>query len=209
MALRIVGAGVGRTGTHSLKLALEQLLGGPCYHMVEVIARPDHMAIWTAALRGEHVDWDVVFDGFLATVDWPACSTWEAILAANPDALVLLSTRASTDEWYRSAERTIFEGMRAGPGSSDGSAFRAMTDAMGEAFGASWDDEAGLRAAYERHNEHVRATVPPDRLVEWQPADGWGPLCTALGVPEPDEPFPVTNTTAEFRAMFGMDADTT
>ena len=203
MALRIVGAGVGRTGTHSLKVALEQLLGGPCYHMVEVLGHPDHMPVWTAALGGAPADWGAVFDGYVATVDWPACSAWEPILEANPGALVLLSTRASTDEWYRSASRTILEGMVARHG--DGSAFSTMTDAMAEAFGADWGDEASCRAAYERHNAHVRATAPADRLVEWQPADGWGPLCAALGVPEPAEPFPVTNTTEDFRAMFGMD----
>jgi hypothetical protein len=205
MGLRIVGAGVGRTGTHSLKVALEQLLGGPCYHMVEVLEHRDHMPIWTAALGGAPTDWDAVFAGYAATVDWPACGVWEPIWEANPDALVLLSTRASTDEWYRSADRTILDGMRAGA-SPGGEVFRAMTDAMAAAFGADWDDEASCRAAYERHNAHVRATVPADRLVEWQPADGWTPLCEALGAPEPDEPFPFTNTTAEFRANFGMDA---
>src|SRR5262245_16210792 len=152
MSLRIVGAGVGRTGTHSLKHALEQLLGAPCYHMVEVFPRPDHVPIWTAALQGEPTDWDALFEGFVATVDWPACSAWEAIWAANPDALVLLSTRASTDEWYRSATRTIFEGMRSMHGGDD--PFTAMTTAMGQAFGADWADEASWKAAYERHNAH-------------------------------------------------------
>ena len=204
MTLQIVGAGVGRTGTHSLKIALEQLLGGPCYHMVEVLGHPDHMPIWTEALAGELTDWDALFDGYVATVDWPACGAWEAVWAANPDALVLLSTRASTEEWYRSAERTILEGMR---NEGQPGPFRAMTDAMARAFGADWGDEASCRAAYERHNAHVRATVPADRLVEWQPADGWGPLCAALDVPVPAEPFPVTNTTEEFRAMFRMDAE--
>ena len=204
MSLKIVGAGVGRTGTHSLKVALEQLLGAPCYHMVEVFPRPDHMATWTAAFRGELPDWDALFDGFVATVDWPACSAWEPILAVNPDALVLLSTRASTDEWFRSADRTILEAMR---GMADANHdFAVMSQAMADAFGADWGDEASCRAAYERHNAHVRATVPADRLVEWQPADGWGPLCAALGIDVPDDPFPVTNTTEEFRAQFGMDA---
>ena len=203
MTLRVVGAGVGRTGTHSLKLALERLLGGPCYHMYEAFPRPDHLATWTAALRGEPTDWDALFDGFVATVDWPACGVWEPIVASNPDALVLLSTRASTDEWFRSADRTILESMR---GMADaGHAFGQMSVAMADAFGADWSDEASCRAAYERHNDHVRATVPPDQLIEWQPADGWGPLCAALRVTEPSEPFPVTNTTDEFRAQFGMD----
>jgi hypothetical protein len=172
--------------------------------MVEVVQRPEHMAIWTAAFRGAPTDWDEVFDGFVATVDWPACSAWEPILAANPDALVLLSTRASTDEWYASADRTILEAMR-GMAEAD-HAFAVLSRAMADAFGAAWADEASCRAAYERHNAHVRATVPADRLVEWQPADGWGPLCAAVGVAEPSDPFPVTNTTEEFRAQFGMDA---
>jgi hypothetical protein len=205
MSLQIVGAGVGRTGTHSLKVALERLLGGPCYHMVEVLGHPEHMGVWTEVFEGGDTEWSALFEDYVATVDWPACSAWESIWAANPDALVLLSTRTSTDEWYRSASRTIVEGMTSRR--DDGSAFSRMTEAMAHAFGAAWDDEAGLRAAYERHNAHVRATVPADRLLEWQPADGWGPLCAALDVAMPDDPFPVTNTTEEFRAMFGMDAE--
>lgn len=203
MALQVVGAGLGRTGTHSLKLALEQLLGGPCYHMVEVFPRPGHLERWTAALRGEPIDLDATFDGFVATVDWPSCGAWESIWQANPGSVVLLSTRASADEWYRSASRTIFEQMIKAR-DADGP-FPEMTRAMAAVFGADWDDEAGCTSAYERHNAHVRATVPTGQLIEWQPADGWGPLCAALGVAEPSEPFPVTNTTDEFRAQFGMD----
>ncbi|MBA3654130.1 MAG: sulfotransferase family protein [Actinobacteria bacterium] len=204
MALRVVGAGVGRTGTHSLKVALEQLLGGPCYHMVEVFAHPEHVAAWTAAMKGEAVDWDLVFDGFVATVDWPGAAVWSDIHAAHPDALVLLSTRDSADAWWKSASRTIFVGMgdRASPGNEE---WYEMAVAMMQRFSPNWRDEDAAKAAYDAHNAHVRATVPPDRLVEWQPSDGWGPLCAALDVPVPDEPFPVTNTTADFRQMLGLE----
>src|SRR5512142_1820150 len=108
MSLRLVGAGVGRTGTHSLKIALEQLLGGRCYHMVEVLAHPEHALIWQAAMRDESVDWPALFDGYEATVDWPGAGVCGEISAAFPEALVLLSTRRTSEEWYISASRTIF-----------------------------------------------------------------------------------------------------
>src|SRR5438034_10544367 len=108
MTLRVVGAGVGRTGTASLKAALERLLGGACYHMYELFERPGNTQVWHAALRGEAVDWPGFLAGFTATVDWPACTFWREIQAATPGSVVLLSSRDSGEEWYASAERTIF-----------------------------------------------------------------------------------------------------
>src|SRR5262249_44342574 len=112
MALRVVGAGVGRTGTASLQLALQQLLAGRCYHMLETFDRPDDLAVWRAAANGTEPDWDSFLEDFVATVDWPACAFWRPLADANPDAIVLLSTRASTDAWWRSANDTIFHVMR-------------------------------------------------------------------------------------------------
>jgi hypothetical protein len=106
MTLRMVGAGVGRTGTESLKLALEHLLGGRCYHMLEVLTHPESVMYWASAGRGEMPDWDQVFDGYVAAVDWPVAAYWPELSAAFPDAPVLLSTRASAEEWYRSASQT-------------------------------------------------------------------------------------------------------
>jgi hypothetical protein len=205
MDLRLVGAGVGRTGTHSLKAALERLLGGPCYHMVECFQHPEHVPLWTAGFRGEPVDWSQVFEGYVATVDWPGGGLWREILAVNPDAHVLLSTRESTDVWYRSAASTIFVGMGMEPPEGMEAWFDMAQLMMRERFAPEFPDEASCRAAYERHNAAVRAEVPPEQLIDWQPGDGWEPICAALGVPVPDEPFPHTNTTAEFRAMRGWD----
>jgi hypothetical protein len=203
MTIRIVGAGLGRTGTHSLKVALERLLGGPCYHMVEVFAHPDHVPAWHAAMKGEPVDWPALFEGFVATVDWPGAGVWQEIAAAYPDAPVLLSTRRNADEWWLSASRTIFMAMETAPPGME--EWHAMAKLMLKRLTPDWPDEAATKAGYERHNAEVRAETAPSRLVEWQPDDGWGPLCAALDVPVPDEPFPVTNTTAEFRAMMGLD----
>ena len=205
MTLRVVGAGLGRTGTHSLKLALEQLLGGPCYHMLEVFQHPEHVPLWHGAANGDMPDWDSLFAGYVATVDWPAASFWPELGAAYPDAPVLLSVRDSSEEWWRSADRTIFEVSRRPVVGPD--PWREMWDDLSRnRFTDRLDDRDAAVAAYERHNAAVRKAVPRDLLVEWRPADGWDPLCRALGVPVPDDPFPVTNTTAEFRAMLGLEA---
>ena len=204
MTLRIVGAGLGRTGTHSLKVALEQLLGEPCYHMVEVFGHPEHVPMWHAAMLDQPVDWPTVFEGYGATVDWPGGGVWQSIWAAYPDAKVLLSTRRSAEEWWGSAHRTIFEAM-GNPQPPGMEEWHEMTSVMVRRLTPDFPDEAATKAAYEHHNAEVRATVPADKLIDWQPQDGWGPLCEGLGIAEPSEPFPVTNTTADFRAMVGLD----
>jgi hypothetical protein len=208
MTLRVVGAGLGRTGTHSLKLALEQLLGGPCYHMSELIGREDDTAVWAAAARGEGVDWASFLSGFEATVDWPACAFWEPIAAAHPGSVVLLSVRESPEAWWKSVERTIVQALQR-PVPDDDEAWqerRRMVIAMVEStFTPDWRDRDGAIAGYERHNDRVRETVPAERFVEWRPGDGWEPICAALGVEIPAEPFPHTNTTADFRASSGLD----
>ncbi len=208
MSLRVVGAGLGRTGTHSLKLALEQLLGGPCYHMLEVLAHPEYIASWQAAIDGSPVDWKVVIDGYDAAVDWPAAAFWGELADTYPDAIILLSTRSSADAWWKSANATIFEISRrdAPPDPNIQAQMKMAKDMLGRTFTQNWTDETEAKRAYGRHNARVRAEAPADRLVVWEPGDGWEPLCTALGLPVPNEPFPHVNTTDEFRAMLGLDA---
>ncbi len=166
--------------------------------------------MWHAAARGEPVDWEALMDGYAAAVDWPAGAFWQELSAAFPDALILLSTRDSAEEWWRSASNTIFLGIGRVPPDEDEEqrAWRAMVFEMARArFTADIGDRDAAMAAYERHNAEVRATAPPDRLLDWRPSDGWGPICDALGLPVPDEPFPLTNTTAEFRERAGFDRD--
>jgi len=208
MTLRVVGAGLGRTGTHSLKLALEQLLDGPCYHMSELIGREDDTAVWAAATRGDDVDWASFLSEFAATVDWPACAFWEPIAAAHPDAVVLLSMRESPEAWWKSVERTIAQALQKDVPPDDEAWVhrrRMVTSMLETTFTPDWADGAAAMAAYERHNDRVRDAIAPGRLVEWRPGDGWEPICAALGRDVPAEPFPHTNTTAEFRQMSGLD----
>jgi hypothetical protein len=195
MPLRVIGAGLGRTGTMSLKLALERLLGGRCYHMVEVFQNPPHFGVWTNAFRGAVPDWDALFEGYVAEVDWPAAAFWSELAAKYPEAIILLSTRDSAG-WWKSASATIFDRVRANPPP----AMKEMREAMLGRFTPDITDREQAIAAYERHNANVRATAPRERLVEWRPGDGWAPLCTALKLPVPAEPFPHVNTTDEFRA---------
>ena len=197
MALKVVGAGLGRTGTHSLQLALQQLLGGPCYHMVEVIADLDtRVPLWMDAFDG-HPDWDKIMDGYVACVDWPAAAFWRELHEKYPDAPVLLSTRSSTDSWYTSYSNTIQQVMlRDAPNGDSPMPMRMMN----ERFTPEWREEAASKAAYEQHNADVRAAIPADRLIDWSPGDGWEPICEKLGLAVPSEPFPHVNTTEEFNA---------
>jgi hypothetical protein len=206
MTVRVVGAGLGRTGTHSLKIALEQLLGGPCYHMLEVFGRPDDIAVWQDAIDGKQVDWHALMRDFSACVDWPVCGFWPELADAFPDAIVLLSSRSSPEAWWKSADETIFAIARRGePPDPTLAAQMRMIMGLFERFTPDWADPAAARAAYVRHNDEVRATVPAARLVDWQPGDGWKPICDALELPVPDMPFPHANTTDDFRAMTGLD----
>ena len=202
MALAVVGAGVGRTGTHSLKLALEQLLGGPCHHMLEIIGDQSQVPAWIDAIEGRPVDWHKMLENYRAIVDWPGGAFWRELHEANPDALVLLSVR-DPKKWYQSASNTIFLTFEHMPPEVQ-PWMSAVRKLLHDRFSDKFDDEAAMIDAFERHNETVRREVPASQLLEWQPSDGWDPICDRLGLPVPTEPFPVTNTTDEFREMLGM-----
>jgi hypothetical protein len=208
MTLRVVGSGLGRTGTKSLKEALELLLGAPCYHMMECFPRPEHPAQWTAAMRGEPVDWDELFDGFAATVDWPSAACWKELAEAYPDALILHSERPAED-WFRSADRTILEGFKKPreewPAPGEDPWWDMAITMFEDHFTPGFLDRGAAMAAVEAWNAEVRASAPADRLLIWQTGDGWEPICDALALPVPDVAFPHTNTTEQFRAHSGLD----
>ncbi len=200
--LKVVGAGVGRTGTHSLKMALEQLLGGKCHHMIEVLANPDEVPIWIEAIDGKQIDWGALMKPYTALVDWPGASFWPELTASNPDALVILSVR-DPDDWYTSCTNTIFGGMEMMVEQGD-SWMAALLQMFRKRFSDRLDDKEAMLAAFEKHNDAVRAGVPAERLLEWTTSDGWEPICERLGLPVPAEAFPQTNSTVEFREMVGM-----
>jgi len=200
--LTVIGAGLPRTGTNSLRLALGRLLGGECYHMFTVKADPPQARQWLRALDGDLAGVHRLLAGCTAAVDWPASLFWPDLAAANPAAVVVLSVRDCAQTWWRSFDATVLERKRQPQllAGDDGS-FAAMRDQLlDRVFGPDWADPAVAMAAYQRYNDLVRVQCPPGRLVEWSPADGWAPLCAALGQDVPAEPFPHTNTMPEFFA---------
>ncbi len=198
--LRVVGAGLPRTATRSLKEALELLLGGRCYHMHEVFQNLEDVPAWRAAIRGDEPDWRSFPPSCVATLDWPASAFWRNLADANPDAVIVLSTRAGATEWWESANETIFQVMRKEALPEYGEWLEMCKELVTREIGEEWDDAAAAQTFYEQHNERVRREAPADRLLEWRAADGWDPLCRALALPVPDQPFPHRNTREEWLA---------
>ena len=187
MTIQLIGAGLGRTGTMSLKLALEQLLGGTCHHMIEVFGHPDEIPSWDAAMRGDDVDFPTLLEPYCAIVDYPGAAVWRELAAAFPDAPVLLSTRASPQVWWESASSTIFTSTQREPDDADEVWLAQRADdqrpVRSQSRRPTSPTPPRVMAAYEAHNAAVRAEIAPERLFEYQPGDGWAPLCAALGPP--------------------------
>ena len=193
--LKVIGAGVGRTGTESLKKALERLLAAPCYHMTEVFENLDHIPLWLQAVQGNEPDWHSMFANYRGAVDWPAASFWPELSAAFPDALVILSVR-DVEEWWDSASRTIFIDHNPAP---DTDWQDMWLQVASRRFTGKLNDKAACIEAFNRHYELVRQTVAPGRLLEWSVKDGWEPICAALGLAVPDEAFPHSNRKEDFQ----------
>jgi len=193
MTIKVVGAGLYRTGTKSLKAALELLLGRSSYHMAEVFIHPEHIPIWHSAALGRMPDWQQFLMDYDATLDAPAAYFWPEISQAFPDALVLLSVR-SEESWWTSVSQTVLrtEGMVSPE-------WDAMNDAIRSSrFSTTAVDRKSMIDGFRAHNEKVRSEVSSDRLLEWTIGDGWEPICAALGISVPNEPFPHTNSTKEW-----------
>jgi hypothetical protein len=202
MPLRVIGAGFGRTGTNSLKIALEKLGFGPCHHMQELFPHREQAPTWQAAYRGEAIDWPRFLADYQACVDWPACTFYRELMEAFPNAKVLLSVR-DPERWYESARETIYTLHEITP-----QWLRWVAPPLRAILGTAkpvWDkvfdgrfrDKAHAIAVFEAHVAEVKRVVPPERLLVYEVTQGWEPLCEFLGVPVPDEPFPRLNDREE------------
>jgi hypothetical protein len=196
MTLKIVGSGLGRTGTLSLKAALEQLGFGPCHHMVEVFMHPETVPLWIAAANGQP-DWDAVYAGYESSVDYPGALYWRELAAHFPDAKVLHSVR-DPDSWFESTQATIFA--PDSPAAGGGGPMGAFFAALHSEFGDKVHDRAFMVDYFKRHTEAVVAAFPKERVLVYEATQGWGPLCAFLGVPVPETPYPSVNSREDFRA---------
>jgi hypothetical protein len=200
----VIGAGFGRTGTLSLKVALEQLGLGPCAHMMPLIGDEERSQLFSRAAAGDEASLDKALDGYRSTVDWPGVYFWKELIEKYPNAKVILSVR-DPEKWYASAERTIWAASNA-PAQPGMEGFREMCDATNwyGTFGGRFGDRDHAIRVFTEHNDEVRRTVEPQRLLEYEVGQGWQPLCDFLGTPVPQQPFPRLNDTVSFRARAGV-----
>lgn len=206
MTLQVIGSGFGRTGTKSMKQALETLGFGPCHHMYEVMASERQQALWMAAMQGAEIDWNEMFAGFHAQVDWPGAHYWHETSIAFPDAKVI-HTQRDEDDWWASFSTTIgkfhtvLDQVPLPPNLN--ALFRQIIKTMVVPVFGDHTDKASAIRAYRTHNARVRDTIPAARLLVFDVRQGWGPVCDFLGVPAPATAFPRTNPRAEFWDVVG------
>jgi hypothetical protein len=203
--MQVIGAGFGRTGTLSLKRALEELGVGPTYHMQEAMRRPSHVRHWLDYADSGEADWDGLFANFGSGVDYPVCCVWEELASHYPNAKVVLTVR-DPERWWESTHSTVFGFrtafapwfQRAVPAARR---FVEMVERLvwQGLFDGRFADRDHATEVFTRHIEYVRSTCPPERLLVFDVAEGWGPLCEFLDVPEPDRPFPHLNDGRETR----------
>lgn len=202
MALKIIGAGLGRTGTASLKVALEQLGFGPCYHMGEVLPKAqERVPLWIAAGQGKP-DWDTIFADYQSAVDYPTCSFWREQMAYYPEAKVILSTR-SPESWFDSVHNTIMA-----PDTTawleNGPMREFFELCMWKDYKSHINDREWMIDYFNHRNAAIIDAVPQEKLLVFDVKEGWKPLCKFLGVPVPQTDFPRVNSRDETRRLLDV-----
>ena len=199
--LEVIGAGFGRTGTHSLGLALEKLGFGPCYNLHEVAKNPGHREFWINAMDGKSIDWVSLFRAYKSAVEWPGVTFFDEIIQQVPKAMVILTMR-DPESWYESATNSIFEALELSAYNPD--SVKRESSGMPRRLilehtfaGRYWDKQYALEV-YQKHIDHVVSVVPKERLLHFAVKEGWEPLCSFLRQPVPNETFPRLNERTDF-----------
>ena len=207
MGLKVIGSGFGRTGTLSMKVALEQLGYDKTHHMEYVLKSADQRAWWHEIATGKTADWEKIFDGYRASVDFPSASYYNELLAAFPEAKIVHTVR-DVYRWYQSASETIYALSQTPPAWAKKlipfvRSNREMVDGTvwNRVFHGRFEDKAYAKQIFRDYSEQVKADIPADKLLVFEVKDGWEPLCAFLGKEVPDTPFPHVNDSASFRKM--------
>lgn len=206
MTLSLIGAGFGRTGTKSIKLALDILGRGPCHHMEEVFTNPQQLPHWRAAIDGQPVDWERVFAGYRSTIDWPSTHYWRELADYYPQAKILLSVRPA-EVWWSSFSGTIAKLLEIRESVRDENV-RAILDMANkmiteQTFGNEMRDKKNALVTFQKRIDDVTRAIPAERLLVFDVAQGWEPICEFLDLPVPHQEFPKTNARDEFWETFG------
>ena len=212
MSIKVIGTGVGRTGTHSLKLALDQLGLGKCYHMSELFQHPEGLIAFQKAEKGEEVDWDNLFKDYHSAVDYPVARYYKQLLNKYPDAKFIHTIR-DPESWYQSASQTIIWASKPSFGRivqlliklpfspqlrKQFPILKFNGRLIELEFGKDFKNKDAVIAHFNQHNEEVLQTIPKEKLLIFNPKDGWEPLCRFLDLPVPQMPFPQSNKRDEF-----------
>ncbi|NKB28465.1 MAG: sulfotransferase family protein [Rhodobacteraceae bacterium] len=197
MALKVIGTGFGRTGTESMRNALNILGVGPTHHMFELGEDSPLRPLWLDLAKGGKPDWEKLFEGYSACVDWPSAFYWRTLINVYPEAKVILTMR-SAESWWKSFEATLLKYLQSG---DDPQGLSHLLVAQ-QVFDGRYADREHAIEVYNKNVADVIATVSPERLLVHNLGDGWGPLCDWLGLPLPDVDYPSGNTTSDMRARF-------
>lgn len=207
MALKVIGAGFGRTGTRSLKTALEELGFGKCYHMEEVMKNPRHLKYWAGIMESGQADWETLFRGYQSAADWPVAAYYRDLMAVYPDAKIILTVR-DPESWYVSIMNTLYQlGRRFVQFTRIIPSMHQFLNAMEKViweviFHNKLEDKVHAVRVFNNHIEEVKRVVPEERLLIFEARHGWEPLCAFLNVPVPvNRPYPHKNNGTTIRQI--------
>ena len=214
MTLKVIGAGMVRTGTSSLKAALSELGFGPCYQMRELLSHPEQVTFWSMASGGQAIDWEELFQDYRATVDFPSYRYYERLLQYYPDAKVILTVR-DPQAWYESVLNTIYQVVEPQTGQQFLKSLKLPDSPRTRALERVWTlveqelwqsdfpgklaDQQYAIEVFNQHLEFVKQNVPSKRLLVYQITEGWSSLCRFLDVPVPNKAFAHLNERATFK----------
>jgi len=209
MALKVIGTGLPRTGTASLKGALQLLGYQQTYHMDNLLNNPSQVHYWVELFDTGSTDYDALFEGFAASTDFPGFFAYKALLKQYPDSKFILTTR-DPDIWYESIKNTVYQAVTA--------FFQkdTPTDSMrrvegvfqlldrylfGQFFKGTFLDKEKTLSLVNAYLDEINAIIPADKMLIYEISEGWQPLCDFLELRVPEIEFPYKNKREDFNTM--------